>query len=263
MRYNGEMVLACTQHDPEGRMTDQTYRVFDKLNKIFSQIYIAPTLQTDAKQITFLKQKGVKIIPGGEWARAYNRLLSAFNNSQTTEPLLITGWDKILHWTEENIKELIVMSKIDPKGLMIAGRTKKAWRSYPKSWTETERLGNVLANRYFRKNNWDWLTGNFIINKRAASYLADQGIQEMDQLFIWPKIIINKKLKLEYRSFDGFSFEDPDRFTKEIKKLGLRKWKTKNYDSLPEWQKRVDNLRVFIKALKKAWNIQKTNSKIY
>ena len=56
----------------------------------------------------------------------------------------------------------------------------------------------------------------------------------------WPWLVKKAGLSWSYIAVDGYEWEDPDRYKREIDLEGYDSWLKKNYLTEDEWLKRVD-----------------------
>lgn len=66
--------------------------------------------------------------------------------------------------------------------------------------------------------------------------LAQSSEPSFSTLAEWPLLVKRAGLKVDYFAVEGYEWEDPDRFQKEIKKMDYQKW-LENYYNTREWKK--------------------------
>lgn len=236
------MICCSTLHDPEGRMCQLAKERLVGVMSLFSGLVVAKTEESHKDYERIFPQNKLISIKGGSYAdgrRETMRVASGTNEEQIAN----IEFDKLLHWIKINPSELKKISSLKPKGFLILGRSKQVWETYPRSWKDTEGIVNLLANKRYRKRDWDWFAGPAIMSKQVAKLLVEKSTEDSwAVIFDYVDLVVKNKFKLEYQTCEGSVWEDPDRFQGEIKRLGKAKWERENYDGLKEWSKRVSIL---------------------
>ncbi|MFC1726998.1 hypothetical protein ACFL0Y_00575 [Patescibacteria group bacterium] len=249
------MFILSTLHDPEGRFLPLIKKVREKLVVYPNQIIIAYTKATDKKVIESLKKLGCQLVIGGQWGEARKRALEIALQTET-DNFFVCDFDKIFHWLEVAPKELKeILAKPLPQDFLISGRGPKVFSTYPFSWQKTEIITNYLVSKVIGFQV-DVLAATFLFNRRAAKVMLNNSREKSWGACVeWPLLVHQTGLKIGYQEVRGLTWEDPDRFKKEIKKSGgLKKWQTINYDSLEEWEKRIDFLSIMFRVFKRFQN---------
>jgi hypothetical protein len=239
-------------HDPEGRLLDLSRSLLPEISGLFTGLVFAVSTQTVPEYQELNSIRGMAVSEFGEAEGFAQRRKAALQKALELPPdsaYWCLDPDKLFHWYETDRDDLISHIKSVPDGLVLMGRNQAAWDTYPDSWKNTESLVNHLANQVFGTKNWDFYTGELCMDRNTAQMLALKSQKtDVAQLLEWDHLAkINTKLS--YRTFAGLTWEDPDRFRAEIKKLGYANWHSQYYDSLKEWQRRIHNLVVGVNYL--------------
>lgn len=237
------MITLSTLHDPEGIFLPLIKKVRSKLTGCFGGAIIAYTKATDRRVLAILKDIGLVPILGGLWGEARKK---ALNKALKTNSKLffVCDFDKILHWLLVEPKEIERVLQLSPRqDLMIFGRRPEIMSTYPDSWIKTESVMNYLVSMVVGFP-LDPLAATFLLNQKAALVISQKAIEKNWGTCVeWPLLVYLAGLKIGFKKPCGLTWEDPDRFIKEIRKAGdLRKWKKTRYDSLAEWKKRISSM---------------------
>ena len=243
------MVCTTYVHDPLGRMVGLARDTLPKLQVVFEKIIIAKTQNTDPRYQKLNKADQIQFVDGGPFGVAKKNALVA-GVRVSSDSFLSIDFDRLLHWSRADFKELKKVSTLKPESLVILGRTATAISTFPAFWQQTEVVVNALANKIFATPDWDWMTTTFVLNRSAAekciSLPANDGVSVA---FDWPMTIKNGKSNIKYMVCEGFSWEDPDRYQPEIKKESFETWRQKYCDNRHEWLKRIQILNESVASL--------------
>ena len=246
------MQTISTVHDPEGRFIPLINQIRNHLRKNFNQAVIAHTATTSKKVISQLKKLGFNPILGGKFGESRKMVLKKALQLKSNH-FFCCDFDKIIHWILTAPEELKSLLKTKPEAdFVVLGRNKTAWSSYPDSWIKTETIINRLVAKIIGIPA-DIYTTVYILNRQAAEVIA-QNAQEKNwgACAEWPLLAYKAGLKLDHQECQGLSWEDPDRFQKEIKEAGnLELWKQIKYDSVQEWKKRLSSALEQITVIEK------------
>jgi hypothetical protein len=237
------MLLVSTFHDPKAIFLSLLKKAKKALIKNFRGAIIACTASTHPQSLVLLKEAKLTPITAGLWGEARRKALCRALKSKG-ESFLVCDFDKILHWLEAARNELgSILDSKPTKDCLIFGRSQKVMATYPDSWVKTEQIINHLVGKIIGQKV-DILAATWILSRRAARIICQEGRQKSwGACSEWPLLIHQAGLKLGYQEARGLTWEDPDRFQKEIKEAGgLKAWQSKKYDSFKEWNKRLSSL---------------------
>jgi hypothetical protein len=233
-------------HDPEGRLLEISQKYLPEISNLFSGLVIAVSPQTKTEYNDIQGKGNIAFYTCGNVDDFTLRRKTALEKALVQFPdtaYWAFDLDKLLHWY------LTLPSELE--GLVVMGRSQKAWNTYPKSWQDTESIVNYLAVKVFKKDGWDFYSGQFYMDRNMAEIISSHSLEaDFSQNMEWIQLAYISS-KLNYHAYDGLSWEDPDRFQAEIKNLGYTKWYDQTYDNFNEWQKRIHNLIVAVNYLEK------------
>lgn len=237
------MIALSTLHDPEGVFLPLVEKVKDGLRDNFAGAIIAYTKGTTSELLNVLKGLGLILVLGGLWGESKKAALEKALKTDS-QRFFFCDFDKILHWLLIEKEELRSILAFSPKeDFLIFGRDKKTMATYPASWVETESISSHLVLQVLGLS-MDVDAAVCLLNRKAAEVICKNSIEKSWGVCAeWPILVYKARLKIGYREAKGLTWEDPDRFGKEIKKMGgLSRWQRLNYDSLVEWDKRISSL---------------------
>src|SRR5690242_18458836 len=142
------VILAATQHDPDGRLYDQTVRMLPALKKIFAGLAIQVTHTTQKRSLDLLVASGARVrqerahqaIGLSQLGRSRRAALEMALRSDTSF-LLFCDFDRALHWAEYHPNELEqVVARIQEHHFTVLGRTEQAFASHPRVQRDTEAI---------------------------------------------------------------------------------------------------------------------------
>lgn len=232
--------LISPLHDPEGKYLEIIKKWASLLPNFYSQIILRVTRKTNLKVLTKLQNLGFIVLQGDHPYGEAHRQALAYGLNKRGKIFHCSDFDRILHWTSSHPKELKkTLKKANFADYIILGRTKRAFATHPPSWQLTEKIDNTLLSKVLGFTV-DIGAGSAILNQKAVkTILAKSKEMAFSILAEWPLLVKKVGLKVGYLAVEGYEWEDPDRFQKEIKKMGYQKW-LESYDSLNEWQKRIE-----------------------
>lgn len=246
------MKTISTLHDPEGRYSPLVSKYKYFLKKQFSGTVIAYTSGTDNKLVSSLKTLGFSLIVSGDYGEARVGVLKKALKSES-EYFFFCDFDKILHWIKVERSELKDLLKDKPKKDFVSfGRSESVFNTYPDSWQKPESITNYLVSRILGFNI-DVCTSVCVLNIEAAEIVVKLSKEkDWGSCVEWPLLVYKAGLSIGCQEFAGLTWEDPDRFEKEIEKFGgLEKWKKLNYSSKDEWERRTRSLLQQARVIKK------------
>lgn len=232
--------LISPLHDPEGQCRLIIEKWASRLANYYSQVILGVTKKTHPNTINFLKKLDFILLLGDYPYGEAHRQAIDYGLKNNGKIFHCSDFDRILHWVSDYSKELKdTLEKVNRADYLIVGRTKRALATHPLSWQLTEKINNALLSKVLGLKV-DISAGSFLLNQKAAKIVLGQS-QEIGSpvLAEWPLLVKKAGLKVGYQAANGLEWEDPDRFQKEIKKMGYQKW-LENYDTPNEWQKRLE-----------------------
>jgi hypothetical protein len=252
------VVLASTQHDPEGRLNDQVARVLPALMRIVGGVAIQATQDSHPAALDALRAAGalVRQETSGEvsWlARVGSTRRAVLELALQLEgaAILFCDFDRALHWAEFHPTELArVAAAIGARDFTVLGRTARAFVTHPRIQRDTEAIINhVFATVSGRA--WDVTAAARGIGRRAAAaLLAGCPDQSIGTDVSWPLFLQRAGgFDVGYLATEGLEFETADRFADQIAAAGgLERWIAQLDASPQQWALRLDLARIEVES---------------
>lgn len=239
------MELLIGAHDPEGRMSRKIPQLKQAMN-LFTATRVAITPRSVSEIRDQFSGLGARIYPGSTQPHETKlALLKVAENG-----VYCTDLDKILHMLQENPDELEKIAQMSVDGYCIFGRTDRAFETYPDSWKTNEAKANTEMARVLNTPRIDIAVVNFAADKDTVDLLKNQSVRPGWQCAVtMPLDALTAGHRVGYMEFDGYSWEDPDRYREEIERDGFETWKKNNYDSKSQWDQRRRELKDYLSAI--------------
>jgi len=161
-------------------------------------------------------------------------------------------FDKLVSWMNAKPKSIHrFLNKDVDYDIAFVGRTKKAWATYPDSWTKTELIAVELLSK-INHEYVDAYAGPFVANSKAIKVLIENA-EETSWGSISEYLLIALDNGLDVRSIktSGLIWEDPYVQADVVKEIGREKWEEKYYNSISEWEKRTNSLLEQLRVIKR------------
>lgn len=249
-------ILAAVQHDPDGRLYNQTERILPMLGRIFSGIAVRATDTTEERGLELLARAGVLVQReprGGHLllGRARRGAL-ALGLELEGSHLLFCDFDRVLHWAEFYPSELEqIAGELARADFTVLGRTERAFASHPRVQRDTEAIINHVYSVVSGKP-WDVTAASRGLSRRAAAeILAGCPEEGIGTDLAWPLFVQrSSELTLGYYETEGLEFETADRFEDEVAAAGgLQAW-IEQIDSDPRaWMMRLEIARAEVEGV--------------
>jgi hypothetical protein len=252
------VVLAATQHDPEGRLYDQTARVLPQLLQIFNAIAIQATHTSQQRSLDLLAGAGALVQQEQSDQRSTLVLLGRARQDALACALRLDAaviffcdFDRVLHWAEYYPDELArVANDLGAHDFTVLGRTKRAFDSHPRIQRDTEAIANTVYASA-SGNTWDVTAAARGISRRAAeAILASCDEPSVGTDLAWPLFIQQRtQYTLGYRATEGLEFETADRYADQVAAAGgLHVWMARLDADPQRWVERLDVARAEVAA---------------
>jgi hypothetical protein len=251
-------VLAATQHDPDGRLYDQTARVLPALLRIFSGLAIQATHASQERSIALLRSTGA--LTRRETDARFNSLpklggarRAAIELGLRLEApvLFFCDFDRALHWAEHYPDELArAVARASRSDFVVLGRTERAFASHPRIQRDTE----AIVNRIFAAVSgqpWDVTAAARVLSRRAAAAILEGcGEQSIGTDVAWPLFLQRRGgFTIDFAETEGLEFETADRYAGEVAQAGgLEQWLARLDADPRQWAFRLDLARIEVEA---------------
>lgn len=252
------VVLASTQHDPDGRLNDQLARALPALTRIFGGLAIQATYASHPGALDALRAAGALVRQ--ETSEEFNGFARLGGTRRAALELalkldaaaiLFCDFDRALHWAEFYPAELAhVAAEIGVRDFTVLGRTTRAFATHPRIQRDTEAIINhVFATVSGRE--WDVTAAARGIGRRAAAaLLAGCPDQSIGTDVSWPLFLQRAGgFSVGFLATEGLEFETADRFADQIAAVGgLDRWIAQLDASPQQWAMRLELARIEVES---------------
>lgn len=248
-----KVILTSTLHDPEGCLCDLILSQRKSLGQLSPSLIVVVSPNTHRDDVKQLRHLGFEVSKGAETVvHTYKKALWLAIRKEVGY-LFYCDFDRLLHWAKAYPDELARVISIDGQhDFLILGRTPKAFMSHPETQRKTECIANLLGSRILGfKETRDIISACWRMSTRLALILVETHCENSYGFYCeWPIRAWQLAKKPRYLEVDGLEWETPDKYMKEIQKLGFQAWLLK-FQTQEEWKKRCDILREGTTALLK------------
>lgn len=237
--------LVSPLHDPKGRIL-KILEVHGKrlINLYNGNAVIGVTSTTNNKTLELLKFLNFKIqiqnkVAGPDLGSNYRDALKLGLDFKTSHIHLL-DFDRALHWVNRFSIELQdVISRIPSySGLLSFIRTRRAFESHLLIQRSTETTVNAIASKV-AKIDVDIMSGSFGFNRELVELIVKESKRTDFGIYAeFLTIALRHEMKINTMEVEGLEWETPDQFKDKIEQEGYIAW-LNEFESLPEWQKRV------------------------
>ena len=252
------VTLAATQHDPDGRLYDQTRRILPILAHIFTELAIQVTHTTQKRSIELLVASGARVqqetaehaIGMAQLGRPRRAALELALQSDASF-LLLCDFDRALHWAEYYSHELAqVVGRIQEYNFTVLGRTERAFASHPRVQRDTEAIINHVYET-ISEHAWDvTAAARGLSRDTAEAILRGCPDESVGTDVSWPLFLAQSgNLSLGYITTEGLEFETADRYADQIVRAGgVAQWIARIDADPQRWVERLELARVEVEA---------------
>jgi hypothetical protein len=244
----GPVHLVATVNDPHNRLAALTRQWLPSLLNLYRGVGLLCSQATSPEAVTLLRDLGASAVydedePDGHFYIGRKRRQALRLGLATeAEHLHLFDFDRALHWVATYPHELCqTVAAIPAYGLLVLGRTPRAFETHPPYQTLTERLANYAFGLAFGQE-MDITAGSRALSRRGASFLLDHSQERGVGVDAeWPLLLQRVPgMKVGYRVCEGLEFETPDRFGLEIETAGgLTAWVERMNASPQRWAHRL------------------------
>lgn len=246
-------ILTSTLHDPEGRLCDLILSQRKLLGQLFSSLIVVVSPNTHRDDVKQLRDSGFKVSKGAKTVvHTYKKALRLAIHKDVGY-VFYCDFDRLLHWAKVYPDELARVASLNGQhDFLILGRTPRAFMGHPETQRKTEYIANLLGSRILGfKDTIDIISACWRMSTKLALILVETHCENSYGFYCeWPIQAWQLARKPGYLEVDGLEWETPDKYVKEIQKLGFQAWLLK-FQTQEEWKKRCDILREGTTALLK------------
>lgn len=258
------VVLACTHHDPNGRLWPLAQSALPTLKEMFTEVVFWVSCHTSPQTLQQLQKMGVHAQQNlvesdpplyGQDRRCVIEEACGLG----AKHILYCDSDRVFHWVNHYPYELAhIIAMLANYDLLVLGRTERAFSTHPKSQQDTEQMVNHLFQQVSGQK-WDITTAARGLSRQAAITLMAESVDDTIGVDAsWPLLLLQQPtLTTGYVTTEGLEFETADRNTAEIQQAGsLEQWKEQIANNPHEWLFRLrfaqDEIQAMLPFLKKA-----------
>ncbi|OFI49090.1 hypothetical protein BG261_04245 [Floricoccus tropicus] len=204
------MILATIINDPHKKLLDDIELFSQKLNDIFSEIYLCISDFTDLSVIHLCEEMffNTKVIERKGAAHARRSVLNFVAELDSSEDIMYCDFDRVLTWIKMFPEELeVITNKKLNSDYVVLGRTKEAFESHPESWQATEAITNKISSKYFGINDLDITAGASIMSAYAASMIAHKSSHSHTDCE-WPYLVKKAGYLIGSKKVNGLLYMD-------------------------------------------------------
>lgn len=211
------IVLAATVHDVEGKLAPALARSGSVLRDLFSGFAIAITDVTHKDVTSRLKSElGATLLfdaPNEAMIGKARRDAVALALEQDARWILYSDFDHAIRWAETDAREMRTTLRASPDaGLLVIGRSERAFDSEPERLKQTERLVNhtyaLLTGR-----QWDLLFAFRRFSRDAAAEIVRASkVDTLANDVEWPLLAERAGYALAYAEADGLYYRTMEDF---------------------------------------------------
>ena len=241
------MILSATLHDPQFNLESLLKSVLPIIKELFSKSIVCCTPPTIDKVSNFLEPnddfevvKGPNMIQIDNYKEAISVAIDSIE-SPISEKILYIDFDRLIHWASSFPDELTntLKNNSDVEYLHI-GRTSRAFETHPLTQRETESIINDFVSKILGfPETRDIISVCYLFTKELGEKLIKIKNNTKTGFYsTWPIILWKNASTNRYIEVEGHEWETPDKFLKEITKIGYEEW-VKKFQTSDEWKKRV------------------------
>lgn len=212
MENEGQIALASTLHDPQGRMAPIVADCLSLLTQLYQYMAVVATPQTAAETLALLRRAGADVWDDGDDQIGKNRrrALAAGVEKERTAYFHYCDFDRLLHWALHEPQELerVATRALQRADYTAIGRTEAAFATHPPVQQELEGMTNDLFS-FLVGERMDVTAGSAGASRAAARALLQHSVEMSNATDAeWPMIIRqHTQLSLQQIRVRGLAFE--------------------------------------------------------
>ena len=248
MSEHVQIVSCSTFHDPDFSLKEDLKSALPLIKSIFHKSTVCITPSSNEEIMDMLKENDIEIAVGPKMERlgTYKKSMELGRDlikDEKKQRLFYVDFDRLVHWANFHPLELSnLKNKINKCDYLHVGRTGRAFATHPETQIKTERIVNELSSKVMgMKETVDVISVCYFLTKDLAAALITQTmITDMGFYGAWPVLLWNwsSEQKKAYIEAEGLEWETPDRFKRQIEKIGHEKW-VQQFKTPSEWKFRV------------------------
>lgn len=255
-------ILSSTLHDPKGSLDAAILSFGPVIRSQHCDAVIAVTPETPERTIEKIRIVGIDCFVNGKSRQStYTSSLSSAVKACKGEKIFFCDFDRVLHWVKnypDEYANFANSNSSENNDFVLVGRTSRAFQTHPLTQKATECAMNYYCSMLLERMLMDFGTATFCMNKNIANTILEKSVADYGIWVEWPVIGITHADKFNYCEAEGLEWETPDRYSKDIKKLGYNVW-LKEFQSSQEWSLRnalmLEGMDAAFQQIKPAKNI--------
>ena len=236
-----DTALAATLHDPEGALIGETRRRLPALRRRYRALAVTTSPATAAEMNALLAAANAYAgTPTADSRGPLYRLAIRRALASGAARVHYLDFDRALHWMATAPYELdALLARAAGQRTLLVGRTAGAHRSHHRPLFATETVANrLMALVLGYEGRIDFLVPSFILDSVGAARLLSlsrtRGAAIYGEI---PALIASLDDVLSYVECAGLDWETPDRYRREVARLGMAAWRDR-MDTPAEWRLR-------------------------
>jgi hypothetical protein len=206
--------------DPPGTLLEKAARLWDQLERRFSDIAVHVTTDTHPGWFELLARRDVPVATAdASWdhiGRHRRRALQIGLASSRAPFLFYADPDHMLRWVERHPDDLgAVLAEIANWDCLVVGRTPEAFAAAPRRLRDTEAIVNHIYTLQ-TGCDWDLMMAARGFSRRAANLIANTCREDtIGNDVVWPLLCIQHGLSVGYVEADGLRYETNEVYARD------------------------------------------------
>lgn len=242
------VALASTLHDATGALADDIERALPRLQRLYAHVAVSTSPPTADRIVRLLADAGAHAgTPPANTRGPLYRMSLRRALASGADRVHYLDFDRAIHWKGRELPAIVRLG-LRHEALWI-GRTAKAHRSHHLPLHSTETVVNQLCARELGiTGRVDFLAPSFIFDRtRTAELLRRSHARDEGMYGEWIALLAAIDPSPAYVECRGLDWETPDRFRKQVRRLGLPAWRRKQ-ETPAEWSLRIEIAAAIVRA---------------
>jgi hypothetical protein len=246
-----DVALAATLHDPRGALADDLRRFLPRLATLYRSVSVTTSPPTAARMNRLLAAADAYAgTPAANLRGPLYRLALRRAHASGAARIHYLDLDRTLHWLRRAPRELAsALRAAQTHAILLLGRTRKAHHSHQRPLHATETIVNrLLADRLGVAGRVDFLVPSFVLDAAAtARLLAGSRARDNAVYGEWAALLAGLGPEIAYLECRGLDWETPDQHRRQIRRLGLRRWRQR-FETPEEWTRRTEMATAIVRG---------------
>jgi hypothetical protein len=241
-------IITTTVHDPPGLLFPMVEKYLPRIIEKFGSIIVICSPATNNRLKSRLEMLDCIIDVPKDPLNYPAYSLSLRRGMEKTKPgeyVLYVDFDRLLHWEmsyPDELHRILTTKYLEP--FVSFERSSRAFATHPVTQRSTEILVNELGSKIIGSTRIiDIIGATWLIESSLIAKILAVPLSTITGFYsVWPLLgwyWSGKKLRTEI--VEGLEWETPDRYTDQIREIGMEKW-LRQFQNSDEWQRRVELL---------------------